>query len=98
MEPTDDLLAQTAEQVHAAKDGSSTAMEGLFERYLPKVRSIVAARMGQRLHAVVELDDIVRWLIVSRSLAMGPRATYRASCSRRRALQASMQTVPASQA
>ena len=46
MEPTDDIIAQTAAQVHAAKGGSSTAMEGLFERYLPKVRGIVAARMG----------------------------------------------------
>ncbi len=59
MEPLD-KLAQTAEQVRAAKDGSGTAMEGLFERYLPQVRGIVAARMGQRLRAVIELDDMVQ--------------------------------------
>ena len=59
MEP-DDQLAQTALQVQAAQDGSSTAMEGLFERYLPQVRGIVAARMGRHLHAFVELEDMVQ--------------------------------------
>ncbi len=59
MDPIDDLT-QTAEQVCAAKDGSSTAMERLFERYLPQVRGIVAARMGRRLHAFVELEDLVQ--------------------------------------
>jgi len=55
-----DKLAETAAQVRAAKDGSSTAMESLFERYLPQVRGIVAARMGRRLHAFVELEDLVQ--------------------------------------
>ena len=59
MEPADNL-AQTAQQVRAAKDGRSTAMEGLFERYLPQVRGIVAARMGRRLQAFVELEDLVQ--------------------------------------
>lgn len=57
---TVDKLAQTAIQVQAANDGSSTAMESLFERYLPQVRSIVAARMGLKLHAVIELEDLVQ--------------------------------------
>lgn len=47
MDPLD-TLAQTAQQVRAAKDGSGTAMEDLFTRYLPQVRGIVAARMGRR--------------------------------------------------
>ena len=55
-----DNLAQTAEQVRAANDGSSTAMESLFERYLPQVRGIVAARMGRRLRTFVELEDLVQ--------------------------------------
>jgi len=59
MEPADDL-ARTAQQVRAAKDGSSTAMESLFARYLPQVRGIVAARMGRRLRAFVELEDMVQ--------------------------------------
>ena len=59
MAPVDNL-AQTAQQVQAANDGSSTAMESLFERYLPQVRGIVAARMGQRLRAFVELEDLVQ--------------------------------------
>lgn len=57
---TDDRLAQTAQQVRAAHDGSTTAMENLFKRYLPQVRGIVAARMGRRLRALVELDDMVQ--------------------------------------
>ncbi len=59
MDPVDNL-AQTAQQVYAAQNGSSTAMENLFERYLPQVRGIVAARMGRRLHAFVELEDLVQ--------------------------------------
>ncbi len=59
MEPVD-ILAETAQQVRAAKDGSSAAMESLFERYLPQVRGIVAARMGRRLLAFVELEDLVQ--------------------------------------
>ncbi len=55
-----DKLSQTAAQVRAAKDGSSTAMQGLFERYLPQVRGIVAARMGRRLQTFVELEDLVQ--------------------------------------
>jgi len=59
LEPADDL-ARTAQQVKAAKDGNSTAMDSLFARYLPQVRGIVAARMGRRLHAFVELEDMVQ--------------------------------------
>lgn len=46
--------------MQAAKDGSSTAMESLFARYLPQVHGIVAARMGRRLRAFVELEDMVQ--------------------------------------
>lgn len=55
-----DALEQTALQVRAAQDGSKSAMESLFERYLPRVHAIVAARLGKRLRSLVEVEDVVQ--------------------------------------
>jgi RNA polymerase sigma-70 factor (subfamily 1) len=55
-----DPLAQTAEQVRAAKEGSPSALDELFTRYLPEVRAIVAARMGKRLRELADQEDLVQ--------------------------------------
>ena len=55
-----DPLAQTAEQVRAAKAGSNSALDELFTRYLPQVRAIVAARLGKRLRELADQDDLVQ--------------------------------------
>jgi len=46
--------------VSAAQGGDRSALEGLFQRYLPVVRQIVAFRMGLRLRQLVETDDLVQ--------------------------------------
>ncbi len=46
--------------VAAAQSGDKTALEDLFQRYLPIVRQIVAFRMGLRMRQLVDVDDIVQ--------------------------------------
>ena len=50
----------TIHLVGAAQDGDRSAMERLFTRYLPRVRQIVALRMGRRLGRFMETDDIAQ--------------------------------------
>lgn len=50
----------TAAQVRAAQEGDKEAVEQLFERYLPRVSRIVAARMGHSWREVGLDDDIVQ--------------------------------------
>lgn len=50
----------TIRLVKSARDGDREALEKLFLRYLPRVRRIVALRMGRRLRAFWELDDLVQ--------------------------------------
>ena len=61
-EPVDpaESYEATLELVGAAQKGDRSALEALFERYLPRVRQIVAVRMGRRLNQVVEFDDIAQ--------------------------------------
>ena len=61
-EPVDpaESYEATLELVGAAQKGDRSALEALFERYLPRVRQIVALRMGRRLNQVVEFDDIAQ--------------------------------------
>ncbi|MCA8956947.1 MAG: sigma-70 family RNA polymerase sigma factor [Planctomycetes bacterium] len=56
----DPRLEQTALLLSGAQAGDPGAAEELFRRYLPRVRRIVAARMGSRLAELVELDDILQ--------------------------------------
>lgn len=51
---------QTTNLVRAAQDGSREALEQLFARYLPRVRRIVAARLGQPLASLAEDEDLVQ--------------------------------------
>ncbi len=57
-EPED--FDSTIQLVSAAQDGDRSAMERLFTRYLPRVRQIVALRMGRRLGRFMETDDIAQ--------------------------------------
>ena len=53
-------LNKTVCLVQAAQEGDNQALEDLFARYLPRVRRIVALRMGRHLHAFAEVEDIVQ--------------------------------------
>ncbi len=53
-------FAQTTMMVRAAQGGDRDALERLFARYLPRVRRIVAARMGRSLRDLAAEDDLVQ--------------------------------------
>ena len=46
--------------VLAAQDGDRAALERLFRRYLPKVRQIVALRLGHTLRDFASYEDLVQ--------------------------------------
>lgn len=50
----------TTRLVGAAQKGDRRALEELFSRYLPRVRQIVALRMGRRQRQILEVDDIAQ--------------------------------------
>lgn len=50
----------TLHLVRGAQDGQRDAMEELFARYLPRVRTIVALRMGFRLRQLADVEDLVQ--------------------------------------
>lgn len=64
-------FARTTILMHAARGGDHAAAQRLFATYLPRVRRIVAARMGRRLCELAEVEDVVQetLLDVFRSLA-----------------------------
>ncbi|MEM7231958.1 MAG: sigma-70 family RNA polymerase sigma factor [Planctomycetota bacterium] len=53
-------FASTVSLVRDAQGGSSDALDQLFERYLPRVRQIVALRLGYRLRDLATHEDIVQ--------------------------------------
>jgi len=53
-------FVQTTMMVRAAQGGDRDALEALFARYLPRVRRIVAARMGKSLREMTTDDDLVQ--------------------------------------
>jgi RNA polymerase sigma factor (sigma-70 family) len=53
-------LDQTQQQLRAAQGGDAQALDSLFARYLPRVRAMVAARIGRTLHQLTEIDDVVQ--------------------------------------
>jgi len=55
-----DELALTQQQLRAAQAGDTAALDGLFARYLPRVRAMVAARIGHTARQMVEIDDLVQ--------------------------------------
>lgn len=53
-------LPETLALVRSAQGGDRTAFEALFERYYPRVRCIVRARMGPELRRIMEADDVLQ--------------------------------------
>ena len=58
--PLHPSLMQTTCLVRSAKAGDRQALEDLFARYLPRVRQIVALRLGERQRRFIEAEDIVQ--------------------------------------
>jgi RNA polymerase sigma-70 factor, ECF subfamily len=54
------LPMQTAELLCRARSGDGVAVNELLTRYVPRVRGLVAMRMGQTLVDLVEQDDLVQ--------------------------------------
>ena len=55
-----DDLGLTRRELRAAQDGDRAALAALFERYLPRVRAMVAARAGRTLRQLDDVDDLVQ--------------------------------------
>jgi RNA polymerase sigma-70 factor (ECF subfamily) len=64
MEGTPESPVETTLLVRAAQAGDAAALESLFARYLPRVRQIVALRMGWRLRQMVDVDDVVQEVLL----------------------------------
>lgn len=52
--------AETEHLVRSAQEGDARAVEDLFKRYLPRVRQIVALRLGYRQTDFSTLEDLVQ--------------------------------------
>ena len=50
----------TERQVRDAQQGDAEALDELFTRYLPRIRRIVASRVGRTVRAMADLDDLVQ--------------------------------------
>jgi RNA polymerase sigma-70 factor (ECF subfamily) len=57
---TDSELGTTVRLVQEARGGNDQAMEDLFRRYYPRVRQIVAFRVGMSPTKAEEVDDIIQ--------------------------------------
>ena len=57
---TDDDFSLTRDQVHAAQSGDAEALNALFERYLPRVTRLVAARLGEQWVELASEEDLVQ--------------------------------------
>lgn len=56
----DITFAETTRLVAQAQAGSDASLEQLFDRYLPRVRQMVALRLGQRLAQIESAEDLVQ--------------------------------------
>ena len=54
----------TVRLVKAARGGDRRALGDLFSRYLPRVRQIVALRMGWRLQQITDIEDMVQQVLM----------------------------------
>jgi RNA polymerase sigma-70 factor (ECF subfamily) len=57
-------LSTTILLVTEAQRGDRSALERLFERYLPRVRQIVALRLGERLKRFLDAEDMVQEVLL----------------------------------
>ncbi|QDU68410.1 RNA polymerase sigma factor [Engelhardtia mirabilis] len=66
MDPSDpsDAIAQTVELVRLAQGGDDRAFGELIERYLPRVETIVRARLGPGLRRELESGDVVQETLI----------------------------------
>jgi len=55
-----EIHPETIALVRSAQGGDRDALEALFARYLPRVRQIVAFRLGRRPRDLVEHEDLVQ--------------------------------------
>lgn len=59
-----DQLERTVELVRLAQRGSERALGELVERYLPRVRTVVRARLGHGLRRELESGDVVQETLI----------------------------------
>jgi len=70
-ESTPPGLTASLELVSRAQAGDADARERLFRRYYPRVARVVRARMGARLRALEEPEDIVQSTFLAALGALG---------------------------
>jgi len=63
-------LDLTRRELCAAQAGDAEALETLFARYLPRVRAMVAARMGRTPRQMVDVEDLVQETLQDALLAL----------------------------
>ena len=57
---TDEDFSLTRDQVRAAQSGDEAALGALFQRYLPRVTRLVAARLGEQWAELASEEDLVQ--------------------------------------
>jgi RNA polymerase sigma-70 factor, ECF subfamily len=57
---TDEDFSLTRDQVRAAQSGDEAALDNLFQRYLPRVTRLVAARLGEQWGELANEDDLIQ--------------------------------------
>lgn len=63
--PESDSFEETIVLVRAFQRGDQSARERLFTRYLPRIRQIVALRVGRRMRELHEHEDVVQETLLS---------------------------------
>ena len=53
-------LSYSMELVHKVRDGEGGAMDELLERYQPRMRRIIAIKMGPKLRRQIDVEDILQ--------------------------------------
>lgn len=66
-----DDFATTVTMIRRAQKGERDALEQLFTRYLPRVRRIVASRLGRPIGALLEHEDLLQETMVDALAAFG---------------------------
>ena len=78
-----DALSLTSVQLRAAGNGDREALESLLSRYLPRVRRIVAARVGRHWRELALAEDLVQETLLDayRAVEGGEIVSEAAFCS-----------------
>ncbi len=67
----DARLNLTQQQIRQAQQGEKGILDDLFRRYLPRVRAMVAARLGQTVRQFADQEDIVQETFRDALLGLG---------------------------